>query len=221
MNLTLIVLASLLPGVAWVWFFYRQDHYEPEPPLLVAKAFLIGAIMVVPVALIETPFRWALLAGANPFSQLVVSILVIGLGEELFKFAGVYLSVGGNVEVDEPVDTIIYSVTSGLGFATVENVFYAISFGLLTVPVRAVVATLAHASFSGIVGYYYGLGLAQSRVFNLVATGIIISGVLHGVYDFMILSRGASPFLALLLIAAVFGFLRLRISEVVRRSPHR
>lgn len=60
-------------------------------------------------------------------------------------------------------DALIFSVLAGLAFAFTENIFYfsanwGTSAFLITVIVRSVLLVFAHALFSGIFGYYYGLG---------------------------------------------------------------
>lgn len=60
-------------------------------------------------------------------------------------------------------NALIFSVLAGLAFAFTENIFYfsanwGTSSFLVTVIVRSVLLVFAHAMFSGIFGYYYGLG---------------------------------------------------------------
>ena len=31
----------IVPGLVWLWIFYRTDRYEPEPKRLVALTFLL------------------------------------------------------------------------------------------------------------------------------------------------------------------------------------
>ena len=31
LRLFLLLLASMGPGLLWLWYFYRQDRFEPEP----------------------------------------------------------------------------------------------------------------------------------------------------------------------------------------------
>ncbi|HCD41672.1 MAG TPA: PrsW family intramembrane metalloprotease, partial [Firmicutes bacterium] len=117
-----LIIVSFLPGLLWVWFFYRKDKYQPEPISLVIKAFVYGAVSVFPAALIEAPFR-PFIAGETPsLARLfVVTTLVIGFVEETAKFFAVRLAVYDHEEFDEVVDGIIYAVAAGLGFAAVEN----------------------------------------------------------------------------------------------------
>ena len=55
-----VLLLSVLPGVFWVWFFYRQDLYEKEPKPLILKAFLFGALMVIQTISQLTLFTWVI-----------------------------------------------------------------------------------------------------------------------------------------------------------------
>lgn len=60
-------------------------------------------------------------------------------------------------------DTIVFSAIVGLGFGFTENlaVYFPaawVSHDYLTIVVRAILLIFAHALFSGIFGYYYGMG---------------------------------------------------------------
>ena len=159
MSLVLLILVSVIPAVLWVWFFYSQDVHEPEPPRLIFKTFIFGILATIPTGILEGPFRIYLQDSRNLLTLFLASIFGVGLIEELMKHFAFQLATYGSGEIDEPVDSIIYSVTAGLGFAAFENVLYTVAFGLKVGLVRAFVTLLAHASFSGIVGYYTGIAL--------------------------------------------------------------
>ena len=69
----------------------------------------------------------------------LISFFVIGLGEEFFKASATYFTIYKNQEFNEPMDGIVYSVTTGIGFSVVENILYA----LLDIggAIRAIIAT--------------------------------------------------------------------------------
>ena len=48
-----LLLVSILPGVLWLAFFYRQDRYEPEPKRVIVRVFLGGMLMVIPAGAFE------------------------------------------------------------------------------------------------------------------------------------------------------------------------
>src|SRR5665647_3343387 len=75
----LLVLA-IAPALFILWYVYRKDCYEPEPLGMVVRAFLLGALMVIPAAVIEYPFP----------SDLITSSVVAPIVEELLKFSVVF-----------------------------------------------------------------------------------------------------------------------------------
>lgn len=210
-----LIIVSFLPGLLWVWFFYRKDKYQPEPISLVIKAFVYGAVSVFPAALIEAPFR-PFIAGETPsLARLfVVTTLVIGFVEETAKFFAVRLAVYDHEEFDEVVDGIIYAVAAGLGFAAVENLFYSVRFGITVGLFRAFITDLAHASFSGIVGYHLGLAkLHKGNTTFLLLKGLAVAVGLHGMYDFLIISRLVPPAFGIVLAVATYFYLDSKIQK--------
>lgn len=218
----LVALASVLPGLLWVWFFYRYDRYEPEPKRLIYRTFVYGILAVLPAALLETPVRPFLERPMSLWGMFLVAFLGIGLVEEATKVFAVYRSVYHNPEFDEVLDGIIYAATAGLGFAALETFLYINRFGLGVAPARALLTTLAHASFTGLAGYHLGLAklgpVERSRA--RIVRGILIAAFLHGLYDFLILSRLA-PLGALGVVAYSYASLATRIRQARRVSRYR
>jgi len=222
-GLIALLFISLGPGILWVWFFYVKDRAEPEPKPLVARAFAYGAISVFPAAFLEAPFRQVITAGARDLGALlVVSVLVVGLVEEVVKFVAVKLAAYDNREFNEVMDGVVYAVAAGLGFAATENLFYATSFGIAVGLFRAFITDLAHASFSGIVGYYLGRARFDARhAGGLLARGLVVAIVLHGLYDFLIIGGIVPPIFGILMILATYAYLNRKIRQAQKLSPFR
>ncbi len=219
MRLILVFIVSLVPGILWVWFFHRKDRFEKEPMRLIAKTFLYGSLAVIPAALFESPFRGLILEQTDLFTQLWLSFLVIGLGEEFFKLLAVILAVYHSRELNEPVDAILYGATVGIGFSVVENMLYTATFGLEIAPIRALIATLAHASFTGLLGVYIGRAKFSDHPVRNIAIGLGLAAGLHGLYDFILLSRIVSPLVAIALIGAIYYILQQQIQVALDLSP--
>src|SRR5437868_1894466 len=112
----------MIPGVIWLWIFYRTDRYEPEPKRLVAMTFGLGILSIVPAFVGERlaervyPYLGQLEGAAamplgelsNPLPLFIACFLIIGPCEELAKFAAVRLFIYRHKEFDEPLDGIIY-----------------------------------------------------------------------------------------------------------------
>lgn len=213
-----LLLVSFVPGLLWVWFFYRQDRYDKEPVRLVLLTFVSGMAAVVPAALLEAPFRGSMSETAPWPVRLLVALAVVGLGEEAVKLLAVIATAYSRRAFNEPVDGIIYAVSASLGFAALENLFYAAGYGLQVAPVRAVVTTLAHASFGGVAGLF--LGLARRSWYTdwgLVLRGLSVAALLHGVYDFLLMARLGHPLVALAMVAVTYRFVASSIRRLQRR----
>ncbi|MGE5508130.1 MAG: PrsW family intramembrane metalloprotease [Chitinophagales bacterium] len=215
----LAVLSALVPGLLWVWFFYRYDRYEPEPKRMVFRTFVAGMIAVFPAAVLETSVRPFILNSSSLVTMFIAVVVGIGLVEEGVKLLVVYWSAYRKPEFDEVLDGVIYGTTAGLGFASLETFFYIQRYGLGVAPARALLTALAHASFTGLAGYYLGLaklGPPESRRGRIIR-GLFFAVLLHAVYDFLILSKLA-PTYSLLVAGFAYAALAARIRQAQRIS---
>jgi len=213
-----LLFVSIFPGILWVWYFYRQDRYDPEPRRLIVRDFLWGILMVFPAGLLEAPFARYLTPQVSLFTLFLSTIFVVGVIEEGFKAYAVYRLHYNHPEFDEPVDGIIYGVTVGLGFAALENLFYTVLFGYRVGLIRAVLTTLAHASFTGIFGYY----LARAKETNsryFIIYGYFLVSILHGLYDFLAISGLMGTYSAIIIIGLLQFYLASLIRGTTERSP--
>ena len=152
----------------------------------------------------------------------LVTFFVVGLGEEALKLLGVRMAAGREPAFNDEMDGIVYSVAAGLGFATFENILYIGAYGPQVGAVRAVLTNLAHASFSGISGYYLGVahcGLARGR--TSVLTGLAIATLVHGLYDFIVIGRLLPGYAAVIMIGLAYVLLRRFIVAALKESPFR
>jgi RsiW-degrading membrane proteinase PrsW (M82 family) len=223
-NLWLIIAVSIVPGLLWLWFFYRQDAFEPEPKHLLLFLFGLGMVAVLPALWFELPWRDQLIASLHQHNikrLAFLSYVIVGGGEETAKLIALYITINWSNEFNEPLDGIIYGVTVGLGFASLENLFYASTRGITLGVFRAAVTTLAHASFSGWLGYYMAKAKFRNNPFWMAA-GLLLAIFMHGTYDFLLLSVsglfGIIP-MALVGIAVLWLLKKMRALEAV--SPFR
>jgi ribosomal protein S18 acetylase RimI-like enzyme len=115
------------------------------------------------------------------------SFLFIAFAEEISKYAALRYYSFNRISFDEPLDGIVYSVMVGMGFATLENIGYAIKYGMPTIWLRIFTAVPAHATFGIIMGYY--IGKAKFDFLNrkkLLFKGVIAATLAHGFYDFFL-----------------------------------
>lgn len=226
MRLFFLFIASIGPGLLWLWFFYRQDRYEPEPVRKILKIFFAGIILVIPAGLLEQIWRASMvnsIHNADWVSFLGLAFGVIALVEEGLKSIALIWMTGHSHELSEPVDGAIYGVTLGLGFASLENLLWASIFGFGVAILRAVVTTLAHASFTGWMGYFVSKYKLESNQGNsILLKGFLVAWITHGAYDFLLFLRNPiSSLLAFLLIAALLIRLYQVMLAQVNRSPYK
>lgn len=90
---------------------------------------------------------------SNPYFSAV--LFTSGL-EEFFKWLIILIVIFKHVEFDDPYDGILYGAAVSLGFATVENILYLLTFGLDEAFIRALLPVSSHALFGVVMGYYFG-----------------------------------------------------------------
>ncbi|GGS01754.1 PrsW family intramembrane metalloprotease [Deinococcus sedimenti] len=188
MTLVLALLLSVTLTFAWLWFFVRRDRH-PEPLWLLARTFAWGMLAWVIAAALEASLGHL---NVSPL-PLVAALMVLlhALIEEGFKFVAATTAIT-ELSFDEPMDGLIYAVTAALGFAFMENVTYTLGFGTGAGAWHAVLATLAHALFSAPQGYALG-GLHWQQGRGWVVRGLLISVVLHAVFNGLLAGAGGWP----------------------------
>jgi RsiW-degrading membrane proteinase PrsW (M82 family) len=222
--LIIALVAGLLPGFAWL-VFYMGESPRPEPKRLIAFVFIVGMAFGFFTVAIENIFSgWATGIGIQELSLL--SLFGLAIIEEVMKFAAAHFAIYRNPEFAEPVDAMIYMIVAALGFATLENIgaiagltpqAALIPAVLETVSLRFVGATLLHTLTSGIVGYYWALGIVRGKVARYLAIGIPIAAILHATFNYLILTYGDAIYSVIFLI--VVGFFVLNDFEQLKAKP--
>jgi RsiW-degrading membrane proteinase PrsW (M82 family) len=222
--LIIALVAGLLPGFAWL-IFYMGEETHPEPKRLIAFVFIVGMAFGFFTVAIENIFSgWAAGIGIQELSLL--SLFGLAIIEEVMKFAAAHFAIYRNPNFSEPVDAMIYMIVAALGFATLENIgaisgispqAALIPAVLTTVSLRFVGATLLHTLTSGIVGYYWALGIVRGKVARYVIPGIVIAAILHAAFNYLILTYGAAIYSVVFLI--VIGFFVLNDFEELKAKP--
>src|SRR5580693_7912424 len=189
-------LMATVPAVLWLGFFYLMDRHEPEPKQLVAGVCVLGALVAAPLAdfvqfQLVPPLALPV-HGMSPLAldRVIEAVLVIGLSQEVCKYAAVRYSIYMSREFDEPMDGIVYMMACGTGFAVWVNYHRLSGQGhhviLSKEAAQAVVTTLAHASFAGFLGYVMGRAKFSQRTPLLRGTllmgGLLGAAALNGVF---------------------------------------
>jgi RsiW-degrading membrane proteinase PrsW (M82 family) len=221
----LIILLGLLPGLAWLLFYLQEDKKRPEPRWLLLFVFLAGAAVTLPAVGIEV-FARNVLRTFDISDYGAVSFLVLASIEEVFKFGAAYLIIRHRREFDEPIDAMVYLVTAAMGFATAENL--AVNSGLLSDFVsrdvaaiglilgnafdittrRFIGATLLHSLSSGLIGYYWALGISRQKVRKYLFIGLIIGTLLHAIFNYFIIKDISIAYPTIFLTVVAFFVLK-------------
>lgn len=218
-----LLLLAILPGLLLSYAIFRADKYEREPFLPLLMCFGAGAAATFPALEIE---KWAFEA-LRPYEKgfaafALTAFFAVALNEEIFKFAVFRLVAFPRRFLDEPVDGIVYFVLISMGFATMENIFYAWRFGAETVTLRAFTAVPAHLAFGIVAGYWAGLAkFDPANRLRLLWQGFGMAFLLHGVYDFLIFQNWSDWLLVLatLSLYLCLFYCNSLIKEHLEKSP--
>lgn len=223
--LKLLALA-LAPGVAILLYLYFRDPHEREPPRVIVRTFLAGALVAVPVLavnfLVLEPLR-ARLGLTGVWAAVWQAFVGAGLTEEFFKFAGVLLTVYRSPNLNEPYDGVVYASALSLGFATLENLVFVFTGGFATAWARAFLAVPGHALFGIAMGYYLGRARFATGVRARLRAWVLALAVpvaMHGAYDLLALHTEVEALFYLLVPLMGFFFVRgaRQLEAAVRES---
>ena len=219
------LLGGIIPALLWLWFWLREDRLHPEPRRLIFLSFLTGmAIVFLAYQAEHYVEKFALGTAA-----LVVAWSAI---EELLKLGGAYFAGLHNKECDEPIDPMIYLITTALGFSAMENAMFLIGSlnenvlsALFTGNSRFIGASLLHVLASGVIGlfmaYSFNKGRFSKIIYLTIGTGLAVA--LHSTFNFFIMgSKGGGTFIvfsfvwiSIILLLAAFEKVK-RIKEAPR-----
>ena len=181
-----LLIAAIAPGVALLAYFYLKDLYDAEPVRMVIRLFMFGVLLVFPTMVLQRTL--VLAAGDSP---VLFSFGITGFIEEFVKWFVLYYAIFKQTVFDEPYDGIVYATAVSLGYATLENVIYALlnPFSFSALLFRAFLPVSAHALFAVIMGYYLGKAKfegAGKRKLHL-ALSLAVPTFWHGLFDFILL----------------------------------
>ena len=211
---------GLIPGLAWLTYFYLKGRRARTSFSNALKVFLCGCLATLPTAIIEQ-LTGAALVQESILSSAWVSFLLIGPLEETAKLTAVWIAIYRSQDFREPIDGIVSAITAALGFACVENIVYIGYLGPEVILSRTVFATPAHALFSSMWGYSMGLARFRRRgELTTILGGLILASELHGAYNFVVAVHPKIAMLSLLpLMMFMAWLLNVRTRELRRSFP--
>lgn len=219
----LILFIGIIPAIILLGYIYKLDRIEQEPPRLIVRLLLYGALTTIAASALESVGGWILDTAGYGLSDmtyaLIENFLVVGLVEEGVKYFALRKATWYRPEFNYRFDAVIYAVSVSLGFAACENVLYIMNFGLGVAPIRAITAIPMHCICGVYMGHYYGEAkFAEGRHHWNVMTRFswvawIIPTLLHGFYDFAASAQDgllATLFLVYVVIVDIVAFISVR-----------
>ncbi|MCY2959521.1 MAG: PrsW family glutamic-type intramembrane protease [Planctomycetota bacterium] len=192
MGLPALAALAIGPSLLLIHYVWSRDRYR-EPPGNLVVYFVLGALSVVPAALLESalhvPILGGIAEGVEALPTAVWAFLGVALVEEAFKYGALWLRVRKDPHLDEPFDWLVYAVAISLGFAALENVFYVLEGGAAVAIARALTAVPSHALDGTMMGWH--LARAHGRT-GAEATRHRVLALLepvawHGAYDYLLM----------------------------------
>lgn len=168
-------------------YVYLRDSFSKPAMYLVLRIFIIGALLVVPISVIQFAFT-----EEGVFTHSFTKAFVLyGLIEEGLKWLMLFVFAYQHGQLKRPSDGILFGVSISFGFATVENALYMVAYGLENMIPRALMPTTAHAVYGIVMGYYIGQAkYNQKRKMAFLLLSASLPMLLHGLYDFILMDFG-------------------------------
>lgn len=193
MEISIVLLASLLPPLLLTCLIYRMDKVEKEPPKLIIKLILFGALSTFLAIALEVLVGKCLihLVPTSSWAFTLINYFVgVALIEELTKFIFLKKLTWKHPAFDYTFDGVVYAVAVSLGFAAFENLMYVSGVGIWVAVVRAVTAIPGHFIYAIYMGISYGMAKkAEVQGRNAAKNGnlfkaLLVPTLLHGFYDY-------------------------------------
>ncbi|NND45653.1 MAG: PrsW family intramembrane metalloprotease [Xanthomonadales bacterium] len=227
MRFSLFLVPIVVPIVFWVCYHLYKDRHLPEPPLHLLVSFLLGAGASFLALYLYQFLGWLglrhdafLLAETNLLGLFAYAVLAIGVIEEVSKMVPFLLVILYFREFDEPVDGIIYGSYIALGFAAVENIDYVRFVPIAEAIARGFAGPVVHMVFASIWAYYIGRAhLCERPLGPAIAGSLAFTALLHGVYDFLVISMRPQWLVIAALLIAGGWIWRLSVIEDLHSKP--
>mgnify|MGYP001595577767 FL=1 len=201
-TLLFAIAGGFLPSLLWLWFWLKEDNH-PEPCFALISAFVSGMIAVPLAIFLEylVSFPLGLTGG--------LSLFVWAFIEEILKYLAMKKNSFCKKCFDEPIDAIVYMITTALGFASLETTLFIIKTfndngilsGINIGNMRFLGATLLHTASSAIVGAFIAFSMRKKKkkLTRNTIIGIILAGLLHFAFNYIIMRSDGGNILKVLM----------------------
>ncbi len=195
------LLLAVIPAAIWLAFFYAQDRAAPEPRHYVLAVSALSALLAAAVGqpFINDLARAPQWLDHDVPTQIIGSILVVGVVQEFMKYAAVRYSIYYSAEFDERVDGVLYGTAAGLGYATVLNVSMIVNSGGIAPEqlgagvIRIVIVALVQAALGGLTGYFIARDKFDAPPMWWMPAGLALAAAINGLFSWLAGEVTASP----------------------------
>lgn len=230
--LLIYLCAALLPAILLLYYVYKQDKVEKEPPQLLGRMLLAGIFAAFLAIVLETLGELILYGGVQQFNVTVsteiltalFAFLVVGAAEEGAKLFFLKIYSWKRPEFNYHFDAVVYAVFVSLGFAMFENLKYVGSYGLGVALPRALLAIPGHMSFAVLMGIFYGRAKycevqgKSGKGWNLFLAWFVPT-LLHGAYDTCaMISTTYTSYIFLAIIALIYIIIFFLVRKEARED---
>jgi len=181
-----LIVASAFP-LLFLVFLIKIDVFETESYKNITYVFLFGIVISFFLCIPYILIREALFDNYN--TNLFICFLAVALPEEIIKIIPFLLVLKYRNFVNEPIDFLIYSSASALGFAFYENINYIIGYSESgnIVAIRSFLPSIMHMIVSSIFSFGIFLYLRSKKI-KYILIGLLLASLVHAVYNTLFIS---------------------------------
>lgn len=241
---------AAIPAAIWLYIFFKKSEKSKKTIFLIFGLGCLTAPALLGLQVLWEKFPRFNLAAlvedsfAAQSTMYIFMFVLFGAMEEIIKLYVIKTVDQRTLLIDKINDAIRYSLAAALGFSFTENIYYlyefwpSISTGELVQMYifRSIFTACAHMIFSGVFGYFYGVGkfsivLMQhekllgeenkiqkfiAKIFNLpmsegfrqasILKGLLLAIGMHATFNYLLQFNKILP----VIIFVVLGFIFLR-----------
>ena len=219
----MVLIVSIFTSLIWIRVLTMFDNARPlKSNRTGVRGFFLYGLLSIPLVMILYYLVEPVLFPLICLSPVLEDMFLVGPVEESAKFLVFYLIATRKTSIQEPKDGILHAASVGLAFTVVENILYSVH-GMDILLIRSVLTTTGHMSYAAIWGYAGGVYLYTRETdgdrysFSIVSAALMISAVLHGLYDSFLDLYLLMP--ALILDACTVLLALLSLSYLKKLSP--
>ena len=207
----MLLTVAIAPGLALFSYFYLRKQIHKEPSRSLLQTYIYGMMLTFPILFIQYVFK-----EEGVFDSVFVSNVLFTSGlEEFFKWLVLLVVVYGHVDFEDPYDGILFGASVSLGFATVENILFLLTFGMDEALIRALLPVSSHALFGVVMGYYLGRArfVEESGTKPMLFLAFFTAFGLHFVYNALVMTGSMRMYLLIPFMLFLWWFALKRVKQ--------